>query len=75
MTKAFGAGDVVDGRTLSSIIMGTEGLSDNQVAFYATFTNGTKGIFVATVPEPATVELALCGIGLCMLGARLRRQS
>jgi hypothetical protein len=52
------------------------GLSDNgQVTFYASFADGSSGIFVSnalTVPEPSTLILAALG-GLALLAYRHRR--
>lgn len=44
--------------------------SDNRFAFYASFTDGTQGVFVATVPAPAST----CVICLAALTATRRRR-
>jgi hypothetical protein len=74
-----------DNRTVSGVIFlggsgnsdgRASGLSDNgQIAFWASFTDGSSGIFVSnalTVPEPATLPLAAIAV---VVVAGLRRRS
>ena len=41
--------DLLEGKTTSSLSIGQQGLSGDQIVFHASFTDGTQGIFVATV--------------------------
>jgi hypothetical protein len=43
--------------------------NDGRLAFTLTFTDGTSGVFVATIPEPAGIAL-LCGANAILVGAR-----
>jgi len=56
-------GDPLDGSTITSLVMGRNGLNDQgQVAFSAELADGRKGIFVATpVPEPSAI--LMLGLG------------
>jgi hypothetical protein len=46
-----------------------------QITFSLTFTDGSQGIFVATVPEPGTVALAATAVVVvCAVAGRRRRQ-
>jgi hypothetical protein len=48
------------------------GFNDSgQLAFLATFTDGTQGIFIATVPEPSS-KLAVAAGGALLMGRRRR---
>ncbi len=70
--EVIAAGDTLDGKTVEVIGSGEESLSGDQVAFFAGFTDGTEGIFIATIPEPSTA--ALMALGLVGLAARRRRR-
>lgn len=65
-------GQILDGKSVSSVRMGRWAFDGDQIAFRAPFTDGSSGIYVATapVPEPLGV-LAACTATLC-LGRRLR---
>lgn len=49
LLKVIDLSDMLDGKMLSALRLGRGGLSGNQVAFGATFTDGSEGIFVATI--------------------------
>lgn len=51
--------------------MAERALNDSgQLAFYASFTDGSEAILVAWAPEPKGAMLALIGLGLCGLRGR-----
>ena len=70
--EVIAAGDTLDGKTVEAVLSGEESLSGDQVAFFAGFTDGTEGVFIATIPEPSTA--ALMALGLVGLAARRRRR-
>jgi len=45
--ELIASGDTLDGKTVSSLGLGREGLSGNQAVFWASFTDGSEGIFLA----------------------------
>ena len=48
---------------------GTSFNNAGQLAFWLSFTDGSEGIFVATIPEPASLVVLIVGTGL-VLGKR-----
>jgi hypothetical protein len=60
--RLIGVGDVILGQSIAYIQLGPDGLSGNQITFWASFTNGNSGIFVATIPEPAISLLGISAI-------------
>lgn len=62
-------GDLLDGRTVSGLSFGHEGLDGTTAVFAATFTDGAEGIFTtdittALIPEPASAMwLAVPALG------------
>lgn len=77
LAEVIAIGDRLDGKEVNSITFGPEGLSGNQIAFSAGFTNGSQGIYIATVPEPASVlgTLAFGAFGTSwMLKHKLKQQ-
>jgi hypothetical protein len=60
--KVIDLGDSLDGKTLSSLELGSEGLSGLSIAFHALFTDGSEGIYIATIPEPSTFWLLLLAL-------------
>jgi hypothetical protein len=47
---------------------GTDFLNDRgEALFYARFTDGTWGVFVASVPEPRSVMVAALGIAMSVM--------
>ena len=65
LSEVVKAGDQLDGKTVSSVFMGPEALSGGSIAFSAAFSDGSSGLFVATVPEPTGVVLS--GFGFLSL--------
>jgi hypothetical protein len=47
LKKVIAAGDTLDGKTVSSILMSPEGLDGHQLAFQIFFTDDSQGIYVA----------------------------
>ncbi len=88
ISQLIGTGDLLDGKTVlqahyidadplnSSFgqALAPPGMWENQVAFRAKFTDGSEGIYVATVPEPTTLALAtLAVIGVIPIARRRAR--
>jgi hypothetical protein len=59
-------GDPLDGRVLAGFDFTSQAFDGNQVAFRTEFTDGTSGIYLATIPEPASLTL-LAVLGGVML--------
>jgi hypothetical protein len=57
--RVIGAGDILFGKTVDTVDIGLNGLSGNQIAFEANFTDGSSGIYVATLPEPSSMLFLL----------------
>jgi hypothetical protein len=72
LQRIVGAGDGVLGQIVRNVSIGPDALSGHQIAFWASFTNGNSGIFVASLPEPT--ELTLLLIFLCVVSSRGRRR-
>lgn len=77
--KIIATGDTLLGSTVTQLAFGRRGLNDaGQVAFWAKMENGQQGVFVASVPEPATISLlavgalSLAGISACRRRRRKR---
>jgi len=67
LMKVVDLSDMLDGKTLSFLSSGGEALSGNQIAFFAQFTDGSKGIYVATaVPEPSAETLGFPSIPIAL---------
>jgi hypothetical protein len=77
LIEVLDSNTLLDGQTIIALSLGlsTNQLSGNQVAFFASLTNGTFGVYTATiVPEPSA--LALVAIGALIWRTRnCRRQS
>ncbi|MDA2921159.1 hypothetical protein MYX76_16990, partial [Desulfobacterota bacterium AH_259_B03_O07] len=56
LVKVIAIGDSLDGKTLSLLFFGVEGLSGNSIAFIVVFTDGSNGIFVAEIPGDANAD-------------------
>jgi hypothetical protein len=71
LERVIATGDTLFGQQVSDVQMDVEGFSNNQIAFWAKFTDGTSGIYVAAVPEPCT--LVLLSLGAILLRRPLLR--
>ena len=73
--KLIEVGDSLDGKVLGGIDFGSEGFSGDQVAFLASFGDGTSGVYLANIPEPGTALLlatGLAGLAASRRAARIR---
>ncbi|MEI9895593.1 MAG: PEP-CTERM sorting domain-containing protein [Chthoniobacter sp.] len=72
VTRVIGTGDTFNGSTVTSVVAGPDALNDlGQLSFYYALSNGTTGIAVVSVPEPAAGVLMI-GAGLFLLLSRRR---
>ena len=53
LAKVLAEGDALDGRIVAECGMGGQGLDGNSLAIGVSFTDGTRGIYMATIPAPA----------------------
>jgi hypothetical protein len=72
--KVILAGDQLSGLTVSDVVF-YRGLNDaGQIAFGVTFTDGSKGIYIATpVPEPSSAMLIVAALPLLFAMRRNRK--
>jgi hypothetical protein len=64
--------DVLDGKLITGMDAGLESLNGNQVGFLAFFNDGSRGVYVAAIPEPNTVTLLI--FGMLAIALRNRRR-
>lgn len=57
ITEIISYGDFLDGRIVSDLGFFRTGLDMNMLAFRATFTDGSSGVYVTPVPEPGSMAL------------------
>jgi hypothetical protein len=75
--KVIQEGDTLLGATITDLSFSRGGFNNRgQIAFNATLSDGTSGVFVATpIPEPSTVALlAAAGLGLLACGGWRRKR-
>src|SRR5262249_3719818 len=60
----------LDGKSVTGLDFGWRGLSADQVAFLAFFSDNSSGIYVANLPEPSQRTFLAFGVGLLLLIAR-----
>jgi len=63
-------GDMLDGKIVVDLNFTNEAFDDSQLAFYVGFTDGSSGIYLATIPEPATGFLLLLGVAIGVVRVR-----
>jgi hypothetical protein len=74
LTEIVSAGDTLDGKTVSSLsFSGDRPLSGDQLVFTANFTDGSMGLFLASVPEPGFATIALLAVGIASRRRRRRQ--
>jgi hypothetical protein len=66
-------GDILDGKTITSLSFANGGLFEDPIAFQAVFNDGSSGIFTMDVPEPSTLALSIVA-ALCGIAGFLRRK-
>jgi hypothetical protein len=52
LTKVIAPNDSLDGKIVSSVSIGREALNRNRIAFAVGFTDGSAGIYIATLKKP-----------------------
>jgi len=74
--QLVGPGDSIDGKTVeghtSLESIGKQSLNGNQAVVSLKFTDGSSGLYMATIPEPST--LAMAATALAALGLMVRRR-
>jgi hypothetical protein len=71
LRRVIGTSDTLDGKVVTSLLLGPEALDGNELAFLAHFGGFDYGIYVATIPlAPAPVP-ALSPLGFAVLGGAL----
>ncbi len=68
--KVLGWGDTLDGKVVLDTGIGTQALDGDSLALWVAFTDGSQGIYMATIPAPGALAL-LGAAGL--LAARRKR--
>ena len=71
VSKVMARGNALDGRIVQSLELGRDAEFGVSVAFHATFTDGSSGIYLTILPEP-TVATLMGAIPL-LLARRCRR--
>jgi hypothetical protein len=62
LAEVVSVGDTLDGKTITGLTFSSDRpLSGSDLVFTATFGDGSSGLFLAEVPEPATAVLLLLG--------------
>ncbi|MFM9994272.1 MAG: hypothetical protein ACKVU4_00565 [Phycisphaerales bacterium] len=69
--RIIGSGDPLDGRTVEFAFFGGQGLDGDSIATYVYFTDGSRGIYMATIPAPGGAALVALG----MIASARRRRS
>ena len=71
--RVIGPGDILLGKTVSSISIGPDAFVGPNIVFAASFTDGSQGIFASNLPEPSVLSLLLaCAVSLSRRARPLR---
>lgn len=66
LIRVIGEGDILDGLTVANVLIAREALDGDQLAFNVRFSDDSHAIYLATIPEPASLAL----LGLAALALR-----
>jgi hypothetical protein len=72
LRRIVGVNDILFGKQISTLSIDHQAISGNSIAFVANFTDGSSGVYLASIPEPSS--LATCA-ALALALARSRRSS
>jgi hypothetical protein len=71
LTRLIAVGETLDGRTVADLEIGRQSFDGSVITFWAGFTDGSSGIYVAPVPEPAgLLAVGIAAVGLFRLARR-----
>jgi hypothetical protein len=62
LEKVLDLNTTLDGKSVSDLFFYSEGLDARNLLFQANFTDGSSGLFIASVPEPSAIALAAVGM-------------
>ena len=68
LTKVIDDEDSLDGKTIRTLSFSKEGLSGNQIAFSAVFSDNSRGIYIATL-EPTSIPESSTTLGILAISA------
>ena len=75
LVKLIDTNDTLDGKSITDLNIHIDGaISGDKVAFSASFSDGTEGIYVAVIPEPSISLLLASGVTSALLINALRRR-
>jgi hypothetical protein len=73
--QVIARGDEIDGRIVKNLDVSVDSLEGDALVFWASFTDGTRGILLATIPSPSSVFLVLAPSMLATTRRRRRRRT
>jgi hypothetical protein len=73
--KLIGVGDRLLGKTINGVTYGVKGLSGDEIAFGAHFSDGSSGVYLATVPLPSGLHAGWLVGAWVVYRARVKRRS
>ncbi|TWU27618.1 PEP-CTERM sorting domain-containing protein [Bythopirellula polymerisocia] len=75
LTKIVATGDTLDGRSVSGLRFGIDSLDAGVLAFAASFTDGTSGVYTTSIVVPEPSSLILVAIGMVMFMRRRAKRT